>query len=127
MSRIDIKEFYSKYLEDLKNKVSGVMNTTSSYVGAYSSNNFYCYFYEWSDMSKPGKKFNTRDELFKFFRDSKITFTEEDVKYIQSKNLIYGICVKNNGKLLLADKYMDIRDKFNKESFENISENSSEI
>lgn len=118
MSRIDIKEFFSKYLEDLKNRVSSVRNTTSSYVGPYSSNNFYGYFYEWSDMDKPGKKFNTRDELFKFFRDSKISFTEEDVKYIQSKNLIYGICVKNSGKLLLADKYMDIRDKFKKESFE---------
>ena len=127
MSRIDIKEFFSKYLEDLKNRVSGVRNTTSSYVGAYSSNNFYGYFYEWSDMNRPGKKFNTRNELFKFFRDSKISFTEEDVKYIHSKNLIYGICVKNSGKLLLADKYMDIRDKFKKESFENISENSSEI
>ena len=127
MSRIDIKEFFSKYLEDLKNRVSSVKNTTSTYVGAYSSNNFYGYFYEWSDMNRPGKKFNTRDELFKFFRDSKITFTEEDVKYIQSKNLIYGICVKNSGKLLLADKYIEIRDKFKKESFENIIENSSKI
>lgn len=124
MSRIDIKEFFSKYLEDLKNKVNGVRNTTSSYVGPYSSNNFYGYFYEWSDMNRPGKKFNTRDELFKFFRDSKISFTEEDVKYIHSKNLIYGICVKNSGKLLLADKYMDIRDKFKKESFEDIKNNS---
>ena len=78
-------------------------------------------------MNRPGKKFNTRDELFKFFRDSKISFTEEDVKYIQSKNLIYGICVKDSGKLLLADKYVEIRDKFKKESFENIGENSSKI
>ena len=124
MSRIDIKEFFSKYLEDLKNRVNGVKNTTSSYVSAYSSNNFYGYFYEWSDMNKPGKKFNTRDELFKFFRDSKISFTEEDVKYIQSKNLIYGICVKSSGKLLLADKYIEIRDKFKKESFEDIKDNS---
>ena len=122
MSRIDIKEFFSKYLEDLKNRVNSVRNTTSSYVGSYSSNNFYGYFYEWSDMNRPGKKFNTRDELFKFFRDSKISFTEEDVKYIHSKNLIYGICVKNSGKLLLADKYMDIRDKFKKESFEVIDD-----
>lgn len=122
MSRIDIKEFFSKYLEDLKNRVGSVRNTTSSYVGSYSSNNFYGYFYEWSDMNRPGKKFNTRDELFKFFRDSKISFTEEDVKYIHSKNLIYGICVKNSGKLLLADKYMDIRDKFKKESFEVIDD-----
>ena len=122
MSRIDIKEFFSKYLEDLKNRVGSVRNTTSGYVGAYSSNNFYGYFYEWSDMNRPGKKFNTRDELFKFFRDSKISFTEEDVKYIHSKNLIYGICVKNSGKLLLADKYMDIRDKFKKESFEVIDD-----
>lgn len=122
MSRIDIKEFFSKYLEDLKNRVNSVRNTTSSYVGSYSSNNFYGYFYEWSDMNRPGKKFNTRDELFKFFRDSKISFTEEDVKYIQSKNLIYGICVKNSGKLILADKYMDIRDKFKKESFEVIDD-----
>ena len=45
MSRIDIKEFFSKYLEDLKNRVSNVKNTSSSYVGAYSSNNFYGYFY----------------------------------------------------------------------------------
>lgn len=122
MSRIDIKEFFSKYLEDLKNRVNSVRNTTSGYVGPYSSNNFYGYFYEWSDMNRPGKKFNTRDELFKFFRDSKISFTEEDVKYIHSKNLIYGICVKNSGKLLLADKYMDIRDKFKKESFEVIDD-----
>lgn len=122
MSRIDIKEFFSKYLEDLKNRVGSVRYTTSGYVGAYSNNNFYGYFYEWSDMNRPGKKFNTRDELFKFFRDSKISFTEEDVKYIQSKNLIYGICVKNSGKLLLADKYMDIRDKFKKESFEVIDD-----
>ena len=122
MSRIDIKEFFSKYLEDLKNRVGSVRNTTSGYVGAYSNNNFYGYFYEWSDMNRPGKKFNTRDELFKFFRDSKISFTEEDVKYIHSKNLIYGICVKNSGKLLLADKYMDIRDKFKKESFEVIDD-----
>lgn len=118
MSRIDIKEFFSKYLDDLKNRVGGVRSTTSSYVGAYSSDNFYGYFYEWSDMNRPGKRFNSRDELFKFFRDSNISFTEEDVKYIQSKNLIYGICVKSSGKLLLANKYVDIRDKFKKESFE---------
>lgn len=111
MSKIDIKTFFSNYLSELRSKVNN-----SSYSHTYSDN-FYCYFYEWSDMSRPGKRFNNRDELFKFFRDSQISFTEEDVKYIHSHNLVYGICVSGSGKLLLADKYIDIRDKFNKEKF----------
>ena len=113
MSRIDIKEFFTKYLEDLKSKVnrSYSSNYSSTYNNSYS-NGFYAYFYEWSDMNKAGKKFNSREELFNFFNDCKISYDEEDKKYINSKNLIYGICVKETGKLLLADKYMEIRDKF---------------
>ena len=108
MNRINIKEFFVKYLSEIKDRCSSGYQSTNNYV----SNTFNAYFYEFSSMAMPGKHFSDRDLFIKFLEDSHIVISDEYKELIKKHNLVYGICL-SSGELLMATKYIDLRDSFN--------------
>ena len=113
---------FKQYL--LKSKASST-TTTNGYGGGYNSyahrwdnipeeDRCTIYFYEWSTMNMGSKAYYSYKAFFQFLDDSKITYTDDDVKILKESSFGYAVCKPQESVLMVADKYWTLKDSLEK-------------
>jgi len=121
----DFKRFLER--EDKKT------NTTSYVYGVWSTE-FGCYqnfldtrklifFYEFSNLNNPPKRFHTIGELFRFLKESTIELPAYYMKEEMKKHEILYMCCKQGTKDLLCESTLQkLREKMNPVNNNNIKD-----
>ena len=112
------RDLFKKYL-----KTSAVKTTTST-TYAYGGASAYSqrwdgipvedrctiYFYEWSTMSLGSKVYYSYKKFYEFLDESKISYSDEDVKALKGCSFGYAVCKPGESVLMVADKYWTLKE-----------------
>lgn len=111
-------------MKNLSGKLHGLFHSylnrksrefTSSVYTPYSSDIFYgvIYFYEWSNVSNPPRKFFTIDMFDRFLKESGIYMTLYEKDIIKKLKWSYITCKKGKREIIIRDSWQSLNNALN--------------
>lgn len=100
------KALFEKY-------ISSSHTTTTSYSSyPYNTNYRNIYFYEWGNIANTAKRFESVDGFIDFLKECNLTLTNEQREILENNSWCYATCVPRRNILMLSDKYVALKDKY---------------
>lgn len=102
--------------------IKAIPSTYSAYSGysgyggttSYGDCEHVVYFYEFSEMGKPGIRFESIKSFLEFIEKCNLTITNEQLEVIEKNKWCYSSCVPNRNILMVTEKYMELKDKLDR-------------
>lgn len=102
------KALFEKFITSSKAATS--YTSYSGYSGSGSYHNIY--FYEWGDMTRSAKRFETINGFIEFLNECNLTITEEQKDLLEKNSWCYATCAPHRNILMVSEKYLELKDKF---------------
>ena len=99
---------FKEFIEKQNTAVNNYYNSTSRYQGGCG---YTVYFYEWSNINNRPRQFSSAEIFLKYLQDSKINYSEYQLKRITEGKWMYASCIPGKSELILVDSYMQLRER----------------
>ena len=99
---------FKEFIEKQNTAVNNYYNSTSRYYGGCS---YTVYFYEWSNINNRPRQFSSAEIFLKYLQDSKISYSDYQLKRITEGKWMYASCVPGKSELILVDSYIQLRER----------------
>lgn len=101
------KALFEKYISS-----PSASSTTTYNYGCYNKDYRNIYFYEWGDLMRGAKRFDSINNFIDFLKECKLTLTDEQRNTLEHNSWCYATCVPNRNILMVSEKYLELKAKF---------------